>query len=81
MVGQIFAKDKNGKLLAKTDLIVKEDIDSHGFLVFMARLKGFVLSPFFLILMLLAAALIWWSVLLDKRRHGSKVRRHYEKRK
>jgi D-alanyl-D-alanine carboxypeptidase len=80
-VGQIFAKDKNGKLLAKTELIVTENIESHGFLVFMARLKGFVLSPLFFILILLTAALIFWSVYYDRRRHGNrrKVRRRYDK--
>ncbi len=83
VIGQLFAKDKNGKLLAKNELIVKEDIEAHGFLVFMARLKGFVLSPLFFILMLLAAALIWWSVYYDRRRHGNrrKVRRRYDKHK
>ena len=67
VVGRLYARDKNGKLLAQTDLIVTEDVDAHGFLLFMARVKHLVLSPVFLLVILAIAALIWGSVYYDKR--------------
>ena len=81
VVGHLLAKDKNGKLLAKTELIVTENVESHGFLVFMAKLKRFVLSPFFLVLLLLIIVLIWWSIYSGKRgqRRRSVRRRYYHR--
>ncbi|MBQ7380479.1 MAG: D-alanyl-D-alanine carboxypeptidase [Clostridia bacterium] len=75
-VGRLYARDKNGKLLAQTELVVTEDVEAHGFLLFMARLKGFVLSPVFLILVALIAALIWYSVHRDRRRQKRRLRYH-----
>ena len=76
VVGRIFARDKNGKLLAATDLIVNETVDAHGFLLFMAHLKNLVLSPFFLVLLAIVAALIWYSIHRDKRRQKRRLRYH-----
>ncbi|MBO5305925.1 MAG: D-alanyl-D-alanine carboxypeptidase [Clostridia bacterium] len=73
-VGRIYARDKNGKLLAWTELIVPEGVEAHGFLLFMAKLKNFVLSPLFLIVIALIAALILGSVYYDKRRHRRHIR-------
>ena len=73
-VGRIYARDKSGKLLAQTELIVAEGVDAHGFLLFMAKLKGFVLSPFFLVIVVIIAALIFGSVYYDKRRHRRRMR-------
>ena len=75
VVGRLYARDKNGRLLAQTELIVTEDVEAHGFLLFMAKVKGFVMSPIFLIVVLLIAAAILGSVYLDKRRHRRRVRR------
>ncbi len=57
VVGRIVAKDKSGKVLAESELIVKEGVEAHGFLLFMSNMKHFILSPFFLILLLLAVLL------------------------
>ncbi len=75
VVGRLYARDKNGKLLAQTDLVVTEDVAAHGFLLFMARVKSFVRSPIFLIVVLLIAALILGSVYYDKKRRHRRVRR------
>jgi len=75
-VGRLYARDKNGKLLAQTELVVTADVEAHGFLLFMAKLKGFVLSPAFLILVTLIAALIWYSVHRDRRRQKRRLRYH-----
>lgn len=77
VVGHLFAKDKNGKLIAKTELVVTDDVAAHGFLLFMANLKDFVLSPLFLIVILLIASLILGSVYYDKHR---RVRRRRYRR-
>ncbi|MBE6662441.1 MAG: D-alanyl-D-alanine carboxypeptidase [Ruminococcaceae bacterium] len=76
VVGRILARDKNAKILAATDLIVTETVDAHGFLLFMARLKGFVLSPVFFILLAIVAALILGSVYYDKK-HPRRRRRFW----
>ena len=76
VVGRILARDKNAKILAATDLIVAETVDAHGFLLFMARLKGFVLSPVFFILLAIVAALILGSVYYDKK-HPRRRRRFW----
>ena len=74
-VGRLYARDKSGKLLAQTELIVTEDVDAHGFLLFMARVKNFVRSPIFFMVILLIAALILGSVYYDKKRHRRRIRR------
>lgn len=81
VVGQLFAKDKNGRLIAKTELIVTETVAAHGFLLFMAKLKDFVLSPFSLLLILIIALAIVGSIYYDKQRHGrrSRYRRRYKR--
>ena len=76
-VGRLYARDKSGNLLAQTELIVTESVDSHGFLLFMARVKKFVQSPIFLVVLLLIAALIFGSVYYDKK---LRRRRRYTKR-
>jgi D-alanyl-D-alanine carboxypeptidase len=75
VVGRLYARDKSGKLLAQTELVVTEDVDAHGFLLFMARVKKLVLSPVFLLVILIIAALIFGSVCYDKKRRRRHIRR------
>ena len=80
VVGQLFAKDTTGKLIAKTDLVITEDVEAHGFLLFMAKLKGFVLSPVFLIILILIVALILGSIYYEKRHGRRAFYRRYRRR-
>ncbi len=49
-VGTLKVFDKSGTMLTEVDLVTKGSADSHGFLVFMEKMKDIVTSPVFIIL-------------------------------
>lgn len=74
VVGSIRAVDKNGNLLAETELMVSNTVEAHGFLVFMAKTKNFVTSKLFLVLLLLFLFLVLPASVLLGKRFGKKRR-------
>lgn len=78
VVGKITAKDKNGKPIAQADLIVKESVEAHGFLLFMANMKNFITSPLFFVMLILIVLLItFWFFFVSKvgKKHRPRVRK------
>ena len=71
----------NGKVLAQTELVTTKDIDSHGFLIFMYRLKQITQHPVFIILLILAVGGIVYLLLkrfpLNKNKDRHKRNRYF----
>ena len=70
----------NGNLLDECELITEKDIDAHGFLVFMYKMKKLTQNPFFIIpLLLVIAAFIFYKIKTSngKKPHKRRRRRYY----
>ena len=71
----------NGKVLDSTDLITADTIDSHGFLIFMYRVKQVTQHPVFIITLLIAVAGIVYILLkrfpINKNKDRHKRNRYF----